>query len=694
MLAVTYNSSRGESVARDTWKYLAEDGNVFSYMPFEEGVCITAANLATSELYIPDVIDDLPVVAISREAFSLNKQLVKIVVPASVRTIEKRAFENCQNLKTLVFSDEFDMFDRSWISGCHNIANLVLPGQIPAIDAEMLGALQLESLTIGSATSKIGDIPFANMPMKKIVIHPRNEYLHTDGYGIIGTYDRVFIALAVQPETYHVPEGCLTIGYKAFAFDQVVRRVVLPEGVFEIADGAFANSSVEEVVLPTTLSYIGKKSFASCKNLKHIELPDKLSTIDEGAFQGSGLEELHIPAGINKMGLGAFTGTRLFPTVGTSTLIIDPACERFFLDGQGALYRRLRDGNALIELIDQNVSTLVVPEETKKIEAYACSRHRSLRRVVLPEGFVYIGTNAFRSCQLLSQVDVCSTLETIDDYAFFQTSLTTFHLPASFKSLGDYALVTCHDHFPWRQATLREITVDDDCMTFWVEREMLCERRSDGSMRIHAYFGNRSEVVIDKHFTSIAPYSFCCATGIHSLRLHDNLDVGFHGIAIYQDLTHIELDLNEPIEGRDKIVVDFVPATVGLNALFEFVRAGDISAATLMDTYDATICRTTDPFERIRRFVERLYDPYLLGDEHRDSFKLLLGGRIDHAFEVFAKNDYTQGFDMLCDLGYLTEENISEAIEIATAEGSVASAGHLLQMQYERFRKGGFDFDL
>ena len=96
----------------------------------------------------------------------------------------------------------------------------------------------------------------------------------------------------------------------------------------------------------------------------------------------------------------------------------------------------------------------------------------------------------------------------------------------------------------------------------------------------------------------------------------------------------------------------------------------------------------------MKRFVERLHDPYLLDEGKRENFTILLKRRLEQAFSVFARNDYIEGFDMLCDLGFITRENISTAIDIAASENAVASSGHLLQLQFERFGNERPDFEL
>jgi len=51
-----------------------------------------------------------------------------------------------------------------------------------------------------------------------------------------------------------------------------------------IAEKAFINSEVEQLILPETLIEIGEEAFFGCVNLKEVAFPTSLRKIDEGAF--------------------------------------------------------------------------------------------------------------------------------------------------------------------------------------------------------------------------------------------------------------------------------------------------------------------------------------------------------------------------------------------------------------------------
>ena len=64
-------------------------------------------------------------------------------------------------------------------------------------------------------------------------------------------------------------------------FDELVKEVIIPEGITSIEQNAFEGCiSLESITLPSSIKYIGPNAFADCKDLKEVVLPDSISDID------------------------------------------------------------------------------------------------------------------------------------------------------------------------------------------------------------------------------------------------------------------------------------------------------------------------------------------------------------------------------------------------------------------------------
>lgn len=95
------------------------------------------------------------------------------------------------------------------------------------------------------------------------------------------------------------------ISIGAFENNDKIKKVIIPEGVVDIGETAFCGSTIEDVLLPSTVKTIGIDAFYECSNLKTIELNEGLENICTRAFRKTALEEIVIPSTVLKIQNGA-----------------------------------------------------------------------------------------------------------------------------------------------------------------------------------------------------------------------------------------------------------------------------------------------------------------------------------------------------------------------------------------------------
>lgn len=139
---------------------------------------------------------------------------------------------------------------------------------------------------------------------KPIPAAPASDFLIRDG---------VLEQYTGKESVVQVPAGVRVIGSRAFYENRTVRKVILPEGITEIADGisgheagAFRKSALQEIALPQSLQRIGSYAFDSAA-LQSIVLPAGLREIGEFAFTGTRLTQITIPAGVTGISEGCFS---------------------------------------------------------------------------------------------------------------------------------------------------------------------------------------------------------------------------------------------------------------------------------------------------------------------------------------------------------------------------------------------------
>lgn len=135
---------------------------------------------------------------------------------------------------------------------------------------------------------------------------------------------------------------------------------VIPDGVVEIAPGAFSNSCIQEVVFPDSLRKIGMSAFAFCKRLERVDF-------------GRGLKEI-----------GDYDNNNCFRS-----------CSK--------------------------ISSLDIPEQVKFISPFAFQKCKQLKTLILHEGIEYIEDSAFADSKI-EAVEFPASLKRIGMYAFLDTS--------------------------------------------------------------------------------------------------------------------------------------------------------------------------------------------------------------------------------------------------------------------------------
>lgn len=174
----------------------------------------------------------------------LNGELItSIVVPDYIDTIYSGAFDGCENLENITLPDGITSIGEAAFRGCYNLSSLTIPKNVKSIDARN----------------------WANI--KKLIIQDLKAYMEV---GFSGTK-------IMAEEIYYQ--------------DKLLTELIVPDGITYITDDIFSwwnnySSSLEKVVIPSSVKYIGENAFTYCTNLKQVEFSKNLLFIDSYAFSG------------------------------------------------------------------------------------------------------------------------------------------------------------------------------------------------------------------------------------------------------------------------------------------------------------------------------------------------------------------------------------------------------------------------
>jgi len=161
------------------------------------------------------------------------------------------------------------------------------------------------------------------------------------------------------------------IGRDAFAHCKQLHDVTLPEGLEKINGGAFFDSGLTKLIIPSTVKIIGAVSFDSCTHLKELSFKDsiQLKKIGSEAFSGCwGLKHIVIPDSVEILGEAAFANCGGLESIVIGRGVVEIPCHLF--------------------LHDYSLAKINILGNIKKIENYAFEGIK-LDLVVLPKGSTF-----------------------------------------------------------------------------------------------------------------------------------------------------------------------------------------------------------------------------------------------------------------------------------------------------------------
>ena len=117
------------------------------------------------------------------------------------------------------------------------------------------------------------------------------------------------------------------------AYKNVIKQVIIDDGVTTIGDGAFANTSLTSITIPNSVTTIGSSAFYDCSSLTSVTIGNGVRTIEGGAFSScSSLASITIPNSVTRIWHSAFYGCKNIKQI-TSEAVTPPGCSRYTFKG-------------------------------------------------------------------------------------------------------------------------------------------------------------------------------------------------------------------------------------------------------------------------------------------------------------------------------------------------------------------------
>lgn len=240
-----------------------------------------------TELNLPEGIT-----RIDDGAFSGCKKLTKVHIPANVRSLTGNPFQQCTALENITVDENnrwyrseynciIDRYYNRLAVGCKAsvipdgvseigryaffycpITQITIPDSVTKIDSSAFaGCAQLTSLHIPASVTHITETAFSHLTAAtEITVDPANAY-------------------------YCAVNNCLIERSTKTLFVGCKNSVIPSDGsVTQIRSGAFSNTDVESVTIPSGVTEINLWTFLECKSLKEVTLPASITRLNGHSF--------------------------------------------------------------------------------------------------------------------------------------------------------------------------------------------------------------------------------------------------------------------------------------------------------------------------------------------------------------------------------------------------------------------------
>lgn len=239
-----------------------------------------------------------------------TQSLTNYIVKEGTEIICNDAFSGCESINTITLPNTIKHIGNSSFYYCENLESIVIPVGVQSIgDWAFRGCANLHGITLPNTIKSIGKESFIGV---KNIISKTDEYIVKDN--CLYNKDETRLIYFFQNGQYHleIPYGVEIIGEGAFT-ESLISEVVLPSSLKVIEVCAFSNcENLIEIVIPQSVKEIGSAAFCACTSLVSIKLPDDLSIIKVQLFDGcENLTNVRIPNNVKEIQARSFHGTKI-----------------------------------------------------------------------------------------------------------------------------------------------------------------------------------------------------------------------------------------------------------------------------------------------------------------------------------------------------------------------------------------------
>lgn len=453
------------------------------------------------------------VTLIGEESFQYCSGLKSITIPSSVARINEWAFYGCTYLDVVIENSKENVrVESAAFDGCKSVTytiespieesgsqlkfavmsdstaeltgsctdTLIIPDTV-RIDGTLYNVTSISQFAFAGCDSlKIAMIPngitfigqsaFLDCVNLDVVIDNSEDNIIAGDSAFLGCKSVKYLRETIIPEdTTTVDTIVPTLRYKILSDSTVEMTYNRPDSdpdtiiirdtvrindvlyyIESIGDSVFADRrSLKAVELPSTLRRIGAMAFSGCDSMMTINIPESVISIDRFAFSGCEKLDIVIDNSEDDVVIGEKAFDKCKSVTFTKKSTIPNASELVFN------VKATSDSTA--EVVNSDVAkvygSIAIPEKVRidhkvyvitSIGASAFDNCNLLTGIDIPSSVITIGDYAFNQCLGLAKVNLSTGVTTIGASAFSDcSSLRSIVIPSNVLTIGDQAFAYC-----------------------------------------------------------------------------------------------------------------------------------------------------------------------------------------------------------------------------------------------------------
>ncbi len=394
------------------------------------------------------------VLSIGESAFAGCSSLKEVIIPDSVIEIGGSAFRSCTNLKKVQLSDNITSIKNQTFNLCENLTTINMPDSLISISTEVFGSCsKLDSIELPASVTSISSSAFLNCTnLYNLTIDEANPVYEVED-GIIYTKDNSTLIMLAPMATK--------------------KEVTIREGIKRLEENSLSIcTSMTTLNLPSSLEYITGMAFPIGSNttLETINIPESneyYKAEDGYIYSKDGTELVYVLANKTTISInedveviksGAMYNVRkateiVIPdnvtTIESNIFRYGNTLKRIYIGkGLNSLNSNFK-GNIETSGIEITIDeenpyyktegNLILTKDGKKVVTYI----DKVQNQVVPEGIEVLGSWAFYNCRL-TEITLPSTLKEIGENCFRGNSnLIAIEIPNSVETIAGTAFSIC-----------------------------------------------------------------------------------------------------------------------------------------------------------------------------------------------------------------------------------------------------------